>query len=69
MRFFGSAHRVSKSSRQQASDGVYNDHGWQRAIGEDIVPNAQGIVGQMLSDSLVEPLVAPANQNHMIQGR
>lgn len=55
MRFFGSAHRVSQSSGQQASHRVNDDHRGQRPIGEDIVADAQRIVGQMLPDTLIEP--------------
>ena len=69
MRFFGSTHRVSEGSWQQAGHGVHNDHRGQSPIGEDIVADAQRFVGQMLPDTLVKPLVAPANQNHMLDSR
>src|SRR6516164_10938130 len=60
---------LAERSRQLAADGVDDGHRRDLAAGEDVWADRDLVVGQMVVDTLVEPLVPPAEEREPAGGR
>src|SRR5258708_23554532 len=64
----GRAIFVPEHTRQEAHDGIGEDRGGERTIGQDVISDGDFIVDEMVDDTLVDALIMPAKKDEMRPG-
>jgi len=56
---------IAEGAGQQAGNGVDDDHGREAAVGKDVIPDRQFVMGQGLPHAIVDALIAAADDQQV----
>ena len=66
--FLDGAHVIAKDSWQETNDGIDDDDGSDRAVGEDVVADGKLLIHAGLDDAVVDALVVAAEEDQTWHG-